>query len=371
MKKYFIALFSAALCFNMSISAENISHDDSEIVKKVPFGCTSLRIKDKQGNVYHGRTLEYSADLPFNLTYYPIGHHFGYNAPDNKTKGLSYDNKYEMLVLTFPESDIVNAPVEGINSAGVSGSLNMKPNSDLPVLTKEQYANSLNWALTMEWALANCSSVEEIRTKIKDISLWTEGLPVYSLSGFHYVFYDNTGDCVVVEASDDKLHVIDNPTGALTNAPEFNWHLTNLNNYTQLTNLDVSTSTKLGNLKLQQPDTGISAAALPSSDTSVGRFVRAVFYSSYALTSDTSEGAMLQLSHVMNKFDRPKNITMSTVGESGASKEPESEYSEWTALSDLHNGDIYIRTYYDLNYKKYSISDFSKEKKKVVIPVMK
>ena len=367
MKKYCLILFSALVCFNTSISAENNTNEK----KKVPFGCTSLRIKDKQGNVYHGRTMEYSQDLPFNLTYYPVGNSFSYNAPDNKTKGLSYKNKYEMLVITFPESEIVHAPVEGVNSAGLSGSLNMKPGSNLPVLTQSQYSTSLNWALLIEWALSNCGSVQEIKSKINDISLWTEGLPVYSLSNFHFIFYDNTGDCIVVEASDDKLHVIDNPTGVLTNAPDFNWHLTNLNNYTQLTNIDANVSTKLGNLKLQQPDTGIAVSALPSSDTSVGRFVRAVFYTSYALLGETPESAMIQLSHIMNKFDRPKNMTVSTVGEEGEPTKPQSEYSEWTALTNLLNREMYIRSYYDFNYKIYSIKDFSKEKKKVVIPIVK
>ena len=346
---------------------------DKNVKQKISFGCTSLRINDKQGNVYHGRTMEYMSDLPYNLSYYPIGSEFSYLAPDNKTKGLSYKAKYEMLLITFPENEYINAPVEGINSAGLSGSLNMKPDSDLPVLTEDQYSTAINWALLIEWALSTCSSVKEIKATIDNISLWTIGLPVYSLSNFHFIFYDTTGDCVVVEASENKLHVIDNVTGVLTNAPDFKWHLTNLNNYTHLTNMDVSSTNQLGGLSLNQPDTGITAAALPSSETSVGRFVRAVFYTSYVLKEDSPHKAIIELSHIMNKFDRPKNMTVSTVGEGKQGEESrlESEYTEWTALTDLNNREMHVRTYYDLNYTKYALKDFAAGGKKVRIPIIK
>ncbi|EBF0843318.1 linear amide C-N hydrolase [Salmonella enterica subsp. enterica] len=47
----------------------------------------------------------------------------------------------------------------------------------------------------------------------------------------------------------------------MTNGPEFKWHLTNLNNYTQLTNEDSSAGT-LGNIKISQPDSGIAVSAV-------------------------------------------------------------------------------------------------------------
>ena len=342
----------------------------AEGMPTVSFGCTSLKINDQQGNVYHGRTLEYSSDLPFNMTYYPIGYSFEYYAPDNTTKGLSYKTKYEVMALTLPGSEFFNPAVEGVNSAGLSGSLNMKPNSSLPNLSKADYANSLNWALAMEWALSTCSSIDEIKANIGNVSFWTEGSPFSVLIQLHYIFYDKTGASLVVEISEGKLHIIDNPTGVLTNAPEFNWHLTNLNNYTNLTNVDKSTAT-LGGMKLQQPDTGIATATLPSSNTSVGRFVRAVFYSTFALERDSSQAAMIELAHIMNKFDRPKNMTKSEIGESGGASDGGSEYTEWTTLTDLTNKQMMVRTYNDINYTTYSIKDYTNGGKKVVVPVVK
>lgn len=375
MKKIHITLLTIFTCMLTNISAQNNPNNllwdfNPEKANKVSFGCTSLRIKDQQSNVYHGRTLEYASDLPFDMTYYPVGYSFQYYAPDNKAKGLSYTTKYEILALTYPASEFFNPPAQGVNSAGLSASLNMKPDSQLPALKPDQYPTCLNWALAIEWALANCGSVAEVKEKIGGVTFWTEGSPFSVMIEFHYVFYDNTGACLVVEVSDGKIHLYDNPTGVLTNAPEFPWHLTNLNNYTNLTNVDVSTAT-LGDMKLQQPDAGIATSGLPSSNTSVGRFIRAVFYSTFALKGDTPQNAMIELSHVMNKFDRPKNMTRAEIGEAGGSSSGGSEYTEWTSLTDLKNQELHLRTYYELNYTKYSIKDYTSGGKKVVIPIIK
>ncbi|MEX6227030.1 linear amide C-N hydrolase [Providencia hangzhouensis] len=100
----------------------------------------------------------------------------------------------------------------------------------------------------------------------------------------------------------------------MTNGPDFQWHLKNLNNYSQLSNLDKSTNL-LGNIRVTQPDSGIATANLPSSDTSVGRFVRAVFYSTYDPQADNAKEAINTLAHIMNNFDCTKNITVDNIGE--------------------------------------------------------
>ncbi|MGS9102725.1 linear amide C-N hydrolase, partial [Salmonella enterica subsp. enterica serovar Infantis] len=73
--------------------------------------------------------------------------------------------------------------------------------------------------------------------------------------------------------------------------PAFPWHLTNLQNYTQLTNVDRSSGT-LGAIKVMQPDSGIAIAYLPSSDTSVSRFIRGVYYTTNAPQATSSHDSM-------------------------------------------------------------------------------
>lgn len=139
----------------------------------------------------------------------------------------------------------------------------------------------------------------------------------------------------------------------MTNGPDFSWHLQNLNNYTQLTNVDRSHST-FGNMPVSQPDSGIAISALPSSDTSVGRFIRGVFYTTYAQKPVNSQLAMNTLAHIMNRFDRIKGITVDERNVQGETKTPQTEYTVWTSLSDLKEGKMLVKGYTDINYTEFS-----------------
>ncbi|EIB9945418.1 linear amide C-N hydrolase, partial [Salmonella enterica subsp. enterica serovar Java] len=106
---------------------------------------------------------------------------------------------------------------------------------------------------------------------------------------------------------------------------------------------------------------GIAIADLPSSDTSVSRFIRGVYYTTYAPQATSAHNAMNTLAHIMSRFDRPKNITvdyMGSEGEGNATRKPVSEYTVWTTLSDLTHGEMMVRGYNDINYKTWSLSQF-------------
>lgn len=65
MKKVKQCYLSLRRCFHTPLAAQ---------------ACTTLAIQDKQGDIFHGRTLEYMQDLPSWLTYYPAGTQFDKNA---------------------------------------------------------------------------------------------------------------------------------------------------------------------------------------------------------------------------------------------------------------------------------------------------
>lgn len=330
--------------------------------------CSSLAITDAKNNIYQGRTLELTADLPSWLTYYPKDTHFQKKTP-NGENGISYQSKYEILAIStqiYFDGDDHNI-FQGLNSGGLSFSANMVPEANLTTPEEKYYDKTIPVTALGEWALASFSSVEEVKTAIENGYFWAPVLKNFGnlKSPLHYAFYDKKGGSIVVEALNGKLHVYDNPTRVLTNGPDFPWHLTNLNNYSQLTNVDRSSAT-LGNIKVTQPDSGIASADLPSSDTSVGRFIRAVYYSSYALKGHSPAEAMNTLAHVMNRFDRTKNITVDVMGESDkVNAKPESEYTVWTSMSDLSNGVMLVRGYNDINYTEYSLAKFKDRQKPV------
>lgn len=336
------------------------------------FACTTLAIKDKKNRIYHGRTMEFSADKPASIfAYYPKEHTFQQKAPDG-TLGLKYTVKYPFMAIVAPINlEGTKDVLEGVNSQGLSFSLNMLPDSKLDDINPQNYINSVPIAAIGEWALAQYETVEELKHAIPKTAFWSQKLLLLRNlpSPFHYAFYDKTGACIVVEVSDGKLHIYDNPTYCMTNGPLFPWHLTNLNNYTHLSNINISTST-LGNIKIKQPDSGIALASLPNSDTSVDRFIRAVYYSTYYHRVSDPDAQLVELAHIMNRFDRPKNATIDPLlGHDTLKALHTSEFSVWTTLTDLERGILFFRGYNNLNFQKFTLGSFKDKSEAIFIKV--
>ena len=154
----------------------------------------------------------------------------------------------------------------------------------------------------------------------------------------------------------------------MTNGPTFPWHLTNLGNWTHLTNVDQS-SAKFGSLDVHQPDSGIATASLPGSNTSVGRFIRATFYANFAEKVSDPDKAMLTLSRIMDNFDRPRGATtnpsteggegMKFQGIGGNDSAPPTEYTVWTNMADLNRGKFFFRSYSAFNWTSFDLEALS------------
>ncbi|MCI0922566.1 linear amide C-N hydrolase [Sphingobacterium rhinopitheci] len=340
-----------------------------------PFACTTLIVKDLNNNVYHGRGMELTfGEGLSSLTYYPKGFVFQHLAPD-QSKGLQYTAKYAIIAVTTPISAFdPKCAMEGFNDGGLAFSLNMMPAPPLADLTTAEYPNSVPFASFGEWALANFATVEELKNGItQNVSFWSEELAMLGglKTPFHFAVYDKTGGSVVVEVKNGALIIYDNPLGVMTNGPEFPWHIENLNNYSHMTNIETVIG-KVGDITLRQPDSGIATSVLPSSATSVGRFVKAVYYSSFANRVEDPDLQLAELGHVMNNFDRPKNITkeMASAAKDGTPAKYMTEFTLWIVLTDLSRGILHVRLYDSLNYQKFTFEQFKDQSTEVSIKLV-
>lgn len=341
--------------------------------------CTSLLYKDARGKPYAGRTMELPMELPYELTYFPAGSKF-----DSQVKAhpdLTFESKYAFISVTVPDPISKESKVvEGINEAGMSFSLLAFASTDGPRDIVGKTSAVLAAIDLGAWVLSNFANVAEVKAALgSQPVLVTALLPMGVLkTPFHYTLHDASGDSIVIEFSQGKQNVIDNPLGVMTNGPEFQWHLTNLNNYTFLSNKDQSKLT-LNGVAFQQPDSGIATVALPASNTSVGRFVRAVYYAQFAEKAKTPDQAVQTLSHVMNNFDRPRGITIderfeeeiANITAPAVTGQPlyTSEYTSWTSLSDLDRRLFYIRGYGALNYVSFDLTQLKLLKNRKSVPL--
>lgn len=349
--------------------------------------CTSLSYRDAAGKVYFGRTLELSIDLPYRLAFFPAGFLFTSHIPGYAA--LEYTAKNTFFAVTMPAhlpkpgaepSPAELKVLEGLNDRGLTFSLLSYPAAAGAQPQIAQGRSVLSASDLGSWALGQFSTVAEVKAALADQPLMLQALPILggAVSPFHYVVHDASGASLVIEFHRGAMSVYDNPVGVMTNGPQFSWHLTNLDNYTFLSNVDRSRAT-FGAYEAVQPDSGIATAGLPASNTSVGRFVRAVYYAQYAEKAPTPDSALTTLAHVMNNFDRPRGITidypdgggghLEVPGLGANGSEPyATEYSCWTSLADLDRRLLLVRGYGSLNFSRLDLTAFAGVDQPRVLP---
>ena len=353
--------------------------------------CTSLSYKDAAGNVYFGRTLELTIDLPYQVVHYPAGFETRSEVPGHPM--LTLTARYAMIAVAMPvRLPTAAAPMtiadlkvlEGLNDQGLTFSLLSYPAAAGTQKSVDVTQAVLSASDLGAWALGQFATVAEVKAAIADqpVMLQPLGLLKGVESPFHYVVHDATGASIVIEFDHGKLSVYDNPVGVMTNGPKFDWHLTNLDNYTFLSNVDRSSAT-FGSYKARQPDSGIGTAGLPSSNTSVGRFVRATYYAQFAEKAPSQDLAVQTLAHIMNNFDRPRGVTIDYPDKDGSghleveglgqagSEAYATEFTCWTSMSDLERKLFFIRDYRSLNFTCFDLTALASSSSPAVVPLQK
>lgn len=329
--------------------------------------CTSLLYKDGTGAAYAGRTLELSMELPYKVAYFPAGTSFGSKAGQHHVLDFTAKNAFVAIGAPDPANGQTKV-VQGVNDKGLTFSMLAFPSADGPADAVSKTTEVLAAIDLGSWTLSKFDTVAEVKEALeKQAVILTSMLPKGGLkTPFHYALHDATGHSIVIEYSNGVQHVYDNPVGVMTNGPTFPWHMTNLDNYTYLNNKDHS-SIEINGRTFNQPDSGIATIGIPGSNTSVGRFVKAVYYTHFAEKVDNPDAAIKTLGHIMNNFDRPRGITIDkrTADSIAGIKIPGvagnedyvSEYTSWTTLTDLNRHQMYVRTYNGVNYTKFDLNE--------------
>jgi choloylglycine hydrolase len=302
--------------------------------------CTGIRLIAADGSVVHARTLEFGLDLQSDVLVIPRGFQRAGLTPDGKD-GLVYASKYASV-----GANGVGLPYlfDGLNEKGLAVGTFYFPTTAgyMPYAAGDQARTLAPWQVG-SWILENFASVQEVRDNIGKIVVadvvfkdWGFTPPV------HYVVHDEAGNSIVIEYVGGKLNVYDNPLGVMTNSPGFDWHMTNLRNYV---NLSVANAppVKLGPVTLQSMGMGSGMHGVPGDFTPPSRFVRAAIYGASVLPSATGRDAVVQAFHVLNQFDIPKGAVRDA--EKDAHGNIVADYTLWTSANDLKARQFFIRTY--------------------------
>lgn len=339
--------------------------------------CTAVMITDTKGNAYSGKTMEYAMPLPFEMTYVPAGTKVVSIAPGKKP-GLSFETKFPVLGVSADAGvgSGMDMMVEAANDQGLSVCSNELPGSRSPTGAGADAAKALASTDLALYLLGNFKSVAEVKQALEGgaCSVWLPEVPLMDnlAAPLHYILFDKTGAGIVIEYLNGKQNIHDNPVGVATNAPDFPWHLTNLNNYAQLNNVDRNTG-QFGKLKVNAPDSGNALANVPSSQIAAGRFVKAAYYTQFVRKANSPKEAVITLGHILNNFDRPYDLSIDEgySAEGGTPGTTSSEVTLFTWMNDKVRNLYFLRTIDALNFAQFEIDKLAPIKSVVTVPLAK
>lgn len=311
--------------------------------------CTGISMFSANGSYFQARTIEW-AGSNLNSVYVVVPRNFSQTSftPQGKN-GMTFKSKYGYVGLAVQEKEFV---AEGLNEAGLSAGLFYFPYFGSYQLYDEKYnATTIADLQLVSWILSQFATVDEVRTNINKVR-------VVSLMGgdgtsdaIHWRVGDSSGKQIVIEIEKGVAHVYDNPIGVITNAPGFQWHLTNLSNYINLTPVNPPAK-EMYKFKVNPIGHGNGFLGLPGDFTPPSRFVRAAFFKSTAPILATPRETMLQCFHILNNFDIPIGMNF-----------PKNEIpdlpsaTQWTSVIDLTNKEVYYKTFYNNAIRKIDLKE--------------
>jgi len=314
------------------------------------YACTGIRTMSSNGDCFRGRTMEFAVYFPPEVAYIPAGYSYTGTTPDGET-GKQWVSSYSVTGATgFGLPHII----DGINEEGLTAA----------VFWFAHYVGYQDWEGSVEntvapwefptWILGSFASVEEVEAALEQITV----APVsFGEFGFppplHYLVMDETGDCIVIEYIEGEPVVYDNPFGVITNSPSFDWHMTNLKNYVNLSAVNHD-PIELSGTTISQMGQGSGLLGMPGDFTPPSRFIRAVIYSCATPDSNTPDQGVLQSFRLLHQFDIPLGASMQSQPDSSGN--PVYDYTLWSSVSDLTRRRYYFRTFQDSQIRMIDLS---------------
>ncbi len=314
--------------------------------------CTGITLKSRNGDVVVARTMDWSREEMDNMyVVAPRGHTARSLLPDGTTNGMQFTSIYGYVGLGMEMPEFI---VDGMNEAGLSAALFYFPGYGQYVEYNPEYnTTTLSDLQVVSWILSQFSTIDQIQNAIKNIRVVHTDPRADTV---HWRITDATGRQVVMEIINGVPQFYDSKLGVLTNAPGYQWHLQNLNNYVNL-KPGPAGPTALGPLTLRAFGAGSGFLGLPGDMTPPSRFVRAAFFQSDSIQQANGYMSAMQAFHILNNFDVPTGIQFAL----GDSPTNMPSATQWTIATDIANRTIYYHTMYDRTLREINFDDINFE----------
>jgi choloylglycine hydrolase len=313
--------------------------------------CTSFVLNTTDNSHIYARTMEFAVDMKSHLVGLPR------NLALTGQKGLAWQAKYAAIGMNAYG---MPALVDGMNEEGLTGGMLYFP--DVAGYAEPQTVppgkGLAPWEF-LTWALTNFATVAEVKEALAYIRVMDVSQPDMGIvPPLHYTLHDTTGASIVIGPVNGVLKVYDNPLGVMTNAPTFDWHMTNLRNYVKLSPVEAP-PLHINDVTILPPSgVGSGMFGIPGDLTAPSRFVRA---SALVLSAQKTSGGLpgvRMAEHMINNFDIPKGLVQV--------KNAPLDYTQWTTVADMGNTHYYIKTWDNPVLSGVGFTDFDTHGKEMV-----
>jgi|SRR5579872_6222355 len=309
----------------------------------IPFGfsCTDFIIKTAEGSIINGRSLEFGIALPTQIRIFSRGDQRSSRSPDGNG-GVAWTSKYGFIGATSLQDDCV---IDGMNEEGLSFGYLWLPGTQYQTVSSGETHRALDFVDVGTWILGNFSTVNDAKEALKEVLIWGHTVPgLQGIPPVHIALHDAKGKNLVVEFVKGEMKIYDNPNGVLTNYPNFDWQLINLQNYLGLNAVNASPVQMNGSL-FGQTGQGSGMIGIPGDWTPPSRFVKTTTLIRFAKAAENSLEGVNLAEHLLNTVDIPKGDIREKKNSTAG------DYTQWAVVKDLSNGIFYFRSYKDLALK--------------------
>ena len=312
--------------------------------------CTGISLTAADGSYIQARTIEWAyGALKSEYVIIPRGEALQSYTPTGMN-GMKFKARYGVVGLAVVEKEFI---AEGINEAGLSAGLFFFPRyGSYEAYESVDNARTLADLQVVQWMLAQCATIDEVMEAVKHVRI----VALEKTAVVHWRIGEPSGRQVVMEIVCGEVNFYDNEVGVLTNAPGYEWQVTNLENYVNL-RPGSATSYQLGGVTLEPNGGSTAMHGLPGDFTPPSRFVRAAFFRNTAPQRATGVDTVLEAFHLLNNFDVPIAIE-------NPSEHNLPSATQWTSVIDLSSRTVYYKTAYNSTIRSISLDniDFARVK---------
>jgi len=331
-------------------------------------GCTGITLKAKDGAIVFGRTMEWGTfDLNSRLVIVPRGHEYKSHLGEGQT-GRSWKGVYGCVGLDALRKDFL---LDGMNEKGLTVNIFYHPGfAEYAKLDPAKVAMTIETLDVCQYLLTTCATVIDVKKALGEVTVVGVVEPAIGIAPpIHLMATEPSGKSVVIEFTKGETKLHDSPLGVITNAPNYDWHITNLRNYLNLSPVALPDK-KIEEMNFKPLGGGSGMIGLPGDFTPPSRFVRAVAFAKSARPTDTGPETMYELFRVLDNFNVPLG---SAEGDGEAKTKGMRSSTTWTTAYDTKNLIMQYHTQHNRRVRQVDLKtiDFANLKQPTRLPLDK